>query len=204
MPVWNRAPAWGRPRVSAAAAFVIFAVQVREKRRAVSSRPRSSTSRGAADLWRPPLALVACCDTARLKSPRILLFRPLCVDPISASSVAASFSEPPSLISVSTPQPVSISFAISLFFVESVFSARTTAFYLHCIIGEKKKGRLISAVGQVCRASLLTQQQNGTMKWAKHAQMTQFLSGKVAIPIVSIIQPWAPKTTRVAADSPQM
>lgn len=62
----------------------------------------------------------ACSNTALLKSPYILIFRPLCVDPICASSVAASFSEPPALISVSFPQAVSISFTISFFFVASV------------------------------------------------------------------------------------
>lgn len=97
-------------------------------------------------------ALVACCNTARLRSPYILVFRPLRVEPISASSVAASFSEPPSLISVSAPQPRLYLLCHFPFFVESGFffpPPREQRRFIFTVSSAKKKGRLISARSSV-------------------------------------------------------
>lgn len=113
-------------------------------------------------------AFVACCNTARLKSPYILIFRPLCVDPISASSVAASFSEPPSLISVSTPQPFSMSFAVSLFFDQFVFF-RANNSVLSSLYHQRKKRE----ANICCRSSVQGFFAPTTTKWDHEMSKTR-------------------------------
>lgn len=121
IPVWNWAPAWGHAPVSAAAVFIVLHRAGERKEESCQQLPAINRAPRCGWFMMAP-AFVACSNTARLKSPYILIFRPLCVHPISASSLAASFSEPPCLISASSLlQRLSISFTISLFCQVCVF-----------------------------------------------------------------------------------
>lgn len=80
--VWVGAPAWGH----GAAAVFVFLHRAGGRKEESCQQPSAINREPQRGWFMMTLAPVACSNMARLKSPYVLIFLPLCVDPFSPSS----------------------------------------------------------------------------------------------------------------------